>query len=174
MRSSASSVCMTLRVMLKRSRYSSRLRASVTFMYARSRSGSSCGILSPYSRASSIIVSGRSDPSRWKWSSALGRRRRMSRESSVVIVAGSLSFFVPLARAHEAEDRAAVHRRVRGGRKAAAVGEAPDAALDLGGRVGIPAAHGVERGGARGDVYAGAVDVDADDRGSAGHGFVTG
>jgi hypothetical protein len=58
----------------KRSRNSSRLCALSTTMCARSRAGSVSGSVMPACRASAIMVAGRSDPSRWTCSSALGRR----------------------------------------------------------------------------------------------------
>src|SRR2546425_3837209 len=80
MRSSAGAVCMTERVISYFVRYSSRLLACFTCSASASASGVSAGSRIPWARASSSIVCGRRQPSRWTCNSALGQRRSTSLE----------------------------------------------------------------------------------------------
>src|SRR4051812_26806195 len=57
-------------------------------MYSASARESVFGIVVPYSRARSMSVWGRTEPSRWQCSSALGRRRRISRLTGAALLFG--------------------------------------------------------------------------------------
>src|SRR3989475_8893266 len=71
---------MTERVISYLVRYSSRLLACFTCSASASASGVSAGSRIPWARASSSIVCGRRQPSRWTCNSALGQRRSTSLE----------------------------------------------------------------------------------------------
>src|SRR2546430_5921 len=69
---------MTDRVISYLVRYSSRLLACFTYNAWARPSGVSAGSRMPWARASSSIVAGRRQPSRWTCSSAFGQRRNAS------------------------------------------------------------------------------------------------
>src|SRR2546427_414329 len=80
LRSGAGTVCMTERGISYFVRYSSRLLACFACSASASASGVSAGSRIPWARASSSIVCGRRQPSRWTCNSALGQRRSTSLE----------------------------------------------------------------------------------------------
>src|SRR5687768_11649069 len=98
-----------------------------------SDSGSVAGSSTPASRASSSIVAGRTEPSKWRWSSAFGSRVISSRVSIGLLAA-------PAGAHHHPEDRTGIDRRARVERDAPAVGY-PRGALPY-----RPAQLGVRRG----------------------------